>query len=513
MKSVLRFTQDMAAASEEVTRLGGRIIHQFSPTVFVAELPDATDLMALASSTDQPTQPLDAASKLAVTAWTTAKAAKQARFDAAPSPTEGLLWDTPGFEPPREFGTPVAAARAAADTEIVAESTGTPTSLYLIGSVAVGVVLVSRDTGAEVLTDAERIQIVQEVQEGLDWLARVEPRARVSFVYDIRPVTVTSTPGPYDGVVEPYERFERDWRDAALAAMGYGSGRPGYQQYANELRSNRHTDWAYVAFFTKYPLNHFAYAIFEKVVMSYANDGWGPDNINRVFAHESCHIFGAADEYGSCDCGGTSGHLAVPNSNCVNCFPPGAQIPCLMNANTLEMCGFSRGQIGWDERLFPKGGWNLGGWFQIHPETVFDHATQQITAFSRTPNNIDLFVIGFDNAVWSTFWTGEGGWNPGGWFQIHPETVFDHTTQQITAFSRTPNNIDLFVIGFDNAVWSTFWTGEGGWNPGGWFQIHPETVFDHTTQQITAFSRTPNNIDLFVIGFDDAVWSTFWTGA
>jgi hypothetical protein len=353
-KKVLRFTQDVAAAGEEVTRLGGRIIHQFSPTAFVAELPDAVDLMALTASTTQPAQPLDAVTQMAVTAWTTASAAKLARIAAAPSRTEGLSWDTPGYDPPREFGTPVAIVRAAVDTEVVAESTGTPTSLYMIGSVAVGVVMVSRDTGTEVLTEAEQIKILQEVQEGLDWLTGVEPRARVSFVYDIRPVTVTSAPGPYSGVTEPYERFERDWRDAALAVMGYAAGRPGYQQYANDLRSSRHTDWAYVAFFTKYPLNHFAYAVVEKLVMSYANDGWGPDNINRVFAHESCHIFGAADEYGSCVCGTTSGHLGVPNSNCVNCFPPGAQIPCLMNANTLSMCDFSRRQIGWDPSLFPS---------------------------------------------------------------------------------------------------------------------------------------------------------------
>jgi hypothetical protein len=44
------------------------------------------------------------------------------------------------------------------------------------------------------------------------------------------------------------------------------------------------------------------------------------------------------------------------------------------------------------------------------------------------------------------------------WFQIHAETVFDHTTQQIAAVSRAPGNLDLFVIGFDNAVWSTWWS-------------------------------------------------------
>jgi hypothetical protein len=97
-------------------------------------------------------------------------------------------------------------------------------------------------------------------------------------------------------------------------------------------------------------------------------------------------------------------------------------------------------------------------------------------------------------------------WQP--WFQIHKETVFDHTQQDVTTLSRNPNHIDLFVIGFDNAVWSTWCEQVPGWQP--WFQIHKETVFDHTTQRITAISRDPNHVDLFVIGFDNAVWSTWW---
>jgi hypothetical protein len=41
--------------------------------------------------------------------------------------------------------------------------------------------------------------------------------------------------------------------------------------------------------------------------------------------------------------------------------------------------------------------------------------------------------------------------------QVHPETVFDHSTQQVTAIARTPDHLDLFVIGMDNAIWSTYW--------------------------------------------------------
>jgi hypothetical protein len=365
VKKALRFMQDETAAQSEVEHWGGRVVHKFGENALVAELPDTVDLTDLTASTAEPTQPLDEATQLAVDAWAASIDKQNA---GAPTPGEGESWDAPGFEAPLEFdtasanalaiededGTTPAKALAIEDEEVPAPSTGTPTSRFLIGSVSLGLVLVSRDTGEEAMTQAERIRIVQEVQEGLDFLAGVEPRANVSFVYDIRPVTVDSDPGPYPGVGEAYEKFERDWRDAALASMGFPAGRTGYQQYANDLRDRLNTDWAYVAFFTKYPLNHFAYAIFEKVVMHYDNDNWGPENINRVFAHESCHIFGAADEYGTCTCGGSFGHLGAPNDNCVNCFPPGAQVPCLMNKNTQEMCDSSRRQIGWDTDLFPQ---------------------------------------------------------------------------------------------------------------------------------------------------------------
>ena len=100
---------------------------------------------------------------------------------------------------------------------------------------------------------------------------------------------------------------------------------------------------------------------------------------------------------------------------------------------------------------------------------TFDHTTQQVTAYARHREHIDLFVIGFDNVVWSTLWQPDGrGWRP--WFQIHPETVFDHTTQRVTAAAPTTKQINLFVIGFDNVVWSTYWTARGDWRP--WFPIN-----------------------------------------
>jgi hypothetical protein len=226
-------------------------------------------------------------------------------------------------------------------------STGTPTSLYMTGSVAVGLIIVSGTDSSLTFSTAEQQKVIQEVQEGLNFLANAESRANLSFVYDIRLITVSAAPGS----TATYESAEGPWRNAALQQMGYAPERASSIKYAQDLRQSKGTNWSYVAYFTKYPLHHFAYAVSEKTVMHYNNDGWGPDNISKVFAHETCHIFGAADEYGSCSCGGSHGYLGIPNNNCRNCA--GTQVECLMDGNVLEICQWSRGQIGWDESLFP----------------------------------------------------------------------------------------------------------------------------------------------------------------
>jgi hypothetical protein len=178
--------------------------------------------------------------------------------------------------------------------------------------------------------------------------------------------------------------------------------------------------------------------------------------------------------------------------------------------------------IGFDNRVWTtfwngQNGWN-GDWFPLPGVAVFDHTRQQIAAVSRAPGNLDLFLIGFDNRVWTTFWNDQTGWdrdpngqiNPNGHFFALPgAAVFDHTDQQIAAVSRAPGNLDLFVIGFDNRMWTTFWNGQNGWN-GDWFPLPGTAVFDHALQQLAAVSRAPGNLDLFVIGFDNHLWTTFW---
>jgi hypothetical protein len=89
-------------------------------------------------------------------------------------------------------------------------------------------------------------------------------------------------------------------------------------------------------------------------VLQYSNDGWGPDNIDRVFVHETGHIFNAPDEYADshCDCGGSWGYFHLPNLNCENCAP-GGSVSCIMSHNDWQMCACTPRRIGAPQ-------WNIG---------------------------------------------------------------------------------------------------------------------------------------------------------
>ncbi len=236
-----------------------------------------------------------------------------------------------------------AAADSGPATGPAAGAAGSPTSSKLEGSVAIGLILVEGPTADLQFAAAERTKVVAEVQNGLSWYATTNPAAGLTFSYDIQLVRLSVPADPKAADLEAL------WRDPAMSRLGHAATFDGVYDYVDALRARLGTRWAYCAFFTKYPLGYFAYSSVggPRIVMSYANDGWGPDNIDRVFTHETGHIFGAPDEYGGagCDCGGAWGAFGVPNGNCDACAP--APADCLMRSNSFALCRYTPGQIGW----------------------------------------------------------------------------------------------------------------------------------------------------------------------
>jgi hypothetical protein len=186
-------------------------------------------------------------------------------------PRAGEEWDMPDC-------TSVTPASA---SDTVGAAAG-PTSAYLEGTVAVGIVIVQGPTPALRFTDAELVKVVAEVQNGLGFYASANPLAGLSFSYDIQNVTLATQPDPNAADLEAL------WRNAAMGMLGFGANWAGVTAYVEDLRTRFGTRWTFCGFFTKYPLQHFAYASIggPRLVMDFNNDGWGPDNIDRVFAHD-----------------------------------------------------------------------------------------------------------------------------------------------------------------------------------------------------------------------------------
>lgn len=341
------------SASDDLARRGGRVLQRYGTRVVIADLPASVSRgvtrtpgvvsMHPGAVAERP-QRLSATEALGIAGWNLRRSRE---YETAKKrrPHDGLPWDVsgvaPGPQPPDGPGMVYVTETGPAGPKGLF---GDDTSLFLIGSVGVGLVIVDGPTPDLQFTEEERTKVVAECQEGLGWLAGREPRAGVSFAWDIQPVRVNSSP---DSSAKDYELLEARWRDPAMAALGYMPNFFGVMSYTSALRRKLGTRWAYVAFFTKYPLAHFAYALRPRLVMQYANDGWGPDNIDRVFTHESGHIFGCPDEYASsnCSCDPKFGYLREPNGNCQRCVPQFTE--CLMGTNTWAMCEHTPVHLGW----------------------------------------------------------------------------------------------------------------------------------------------------------------------
>ncbi|WP_077490701.1 tectonin domain-containing protein [Sinomonas mesophila] len=357
-----------------------------------------------------------------------------------------------------------------------------------------------------VVSGAERRQIVAEVLEGLAFLGTAGAAENVSFQLDLRFPTVDVA----TGTGHDYEPMEAPWRDAALTQLGFEGSRDGSVDYVTSIRSALGATWAYVGYFTKYPTHHFAYAGRERIVMEYANDGWGPAEISRVFAHETCHIFGAADEYGGCSCD-ASGHHGIPNLNCRNCTS--AQVPCLMEANTLVLCPWSRGQVGW--RLWiPVAGalkhvsagadgtvWGVNAADRIYRWTG--------SAWQQVPGALSQISVGDAAHVWGVNSAGKiYRWNGSSWTQVsgalrHVSAASDGTVWGVNsadriyrrdgnAWTQIPGALRQVSAGSAGRVWGVNSAGSiYQWNGASWTHIagalrHVSVAADGTVWGVNA---------------------------
>jgi len=351
---------EMQQAIEAVDSEGGHVTHVFPPQVLIGSLPESseetllqdTDIKLIDRETLDPSTVADLGKEgeQAVEIWNADFANPQPESPHLPS-------EEIDKEPLEDAFLPRNLSLSTQDaTEI-----DNKTSEYMIGKVAVGIVFPesdgSLDPSTEDWTSEEQTQVFNKIVAATDWWAKLEPGADLTFYYDVK-----TLPTGYEPINHPHTD-ENLWINQIMAESGNDTSSCflNTRNYDNALRQSLGTDWAFTIFVVDssndqdgvFTDGYFAYAFFGGpfLVMTYNNDGYGPDNLDAVAAHEIGHIFYAADQYTDKPCTQTSGYLQVENQNSEygNCS---SNAPSLMRGyispfinHDLDL--YARGQIGW----------------------------------------------------------------------------------------------------------------------------------------------------------------------
>lgn len=357
---------DLTSVTESIEKVGGRVLHVFPPAAMIAHIPVGAERLAGVQGVyrhevgEEDTVDLRPGVRGAAESWNELVAAEGSpKRDVHP---RGLEADLVGD---RMVPPPSSLLQANGGTDDPVPDI-TQTSEYMIGRVAVGIVLPQSDgrvdASTEEWTQEERDSVLSEITSALDWWARLEPRANLTFVYD------DGTAAPVRTGYEPISRSYADqslWISQIMDKKGY-SGSSYFDQvrlYNQHLRSSYDTDWAFTIFVVdssndpdnRFADGHFAYAYVGGpfTVLTSGCNGYGSGNLAAVAAHEIGHIFHALDQYGAArqPCDRRSGYLGIENQNsqygdCAS-DQPSIMRGQLSPFRRESLDEYARGQIGW----------------------------------------------------------------------------------------------------------------------------------------------------------------------
>jgi hypothetical protein len=150
----------------------------------------------------------------------------------------------------------------------------------------------------------------------------------------------------------------------------------------------------------------------------------------------------------------------------------------------------------------PASGWS--SWFRIGQAGSAIPPGSLVTAVARKAEQLDLFVAGYDGAVYSAYWNPASGWK--GWFSVGAPGSRVAPGAPVTAVARKAEQLDLFTVGNDGGIYSAYWNPASGWS--GWFRIEQGVARPQTL--VSAVARKAEQLDLFTVGTDGGIYSAWW---
>ncbi|MGH3471842.1 MAG: hypothetical protein ACRDPG_07330, partial [Nocardioidaceae bacterium] len=158
---------------------------------------------------------------------------------------------------------------------------------------------------------------------------------------------------------------------------------------------------------------------------------------------------------------------------------------------------------------FVRGVWVEGYWSRQRNACVIPQVTAAtVTSVARMSDQLDLFVTGNDGRVYTSWWHEGSDWS-GVNDNWRPIGGFFPPNSTVSSVARMSGQLDLFVVGYDGRVYTSWWH-EGSdwsgindnWRPiGGFFPVG---------STVTAVARESDQLDLFVVGNDGRVYTSWW---
>ncbi|MFT3945199.1 MAG: hypothetical protein QM705_15450 [Ancrocorticia sp.] len=130
---------------------------------------------------------------------------------------------------------------------------------------------------------------------------------------------------------------------------------------------------------------------------------------------------------------------------------------------------------------------------------------------SRSPNDINLFVIDTKGNVCHAWWYPEQGWScVGGQWQVLGRNA--GAGAPIAAIARTPDHLDVFLTGTNGVVYTSNWASGRDWSSLTSHNNSWEPISQHfgANAPVTVVAYTPEDLHLFITGPDGKVYCSSW---
>jgi alpha-tubulin suppressor-like RCC1 family protein len=142
--------------------------------------------------------------------------------------------------------------------------------------------------------------------------------------------------------------------------------------------------------------------------------------------------------------------------------------------------------------------WTAAGWsgWSMLPGTFSNHGPGMS---SRGTGLLDVFGSGTDNQSWTT-WLSGGTWNCCAALGSPQNAPL---ASAVSAVSWNSSNVELFVRGSNNSLWTRWWDSASGWNSQGWWNLGGQFL-----SGFGVASWEPGHLDVFGVGTDSGIWQT-----